>query len=577
VARTPLGIVSVLVQRIMSADEEKVEHVIAPPSGPPPEKRRRSSKSVEKKSKERKESKKKKYKTEEEEKAARLRRERRRKKKELEKLKSATEEDGLSERNHKEEKKKKDKKKKKKKERASRAKADAPEAEEEEQTREEVGSDEEERERRHQQKKEKKEFRRRKEIEEKEKAKQLKFDDYEEQTEEKENSEGLATRTRNGHLTEHMEKNITATEEKFEEQKDADGISLDEDGDEDEDENLEVKFHVYEEMDPSECYVDEFVAVQNPERQMADRIMSLRSLLYNPVPEGVTLKCQIDRHYDHSGSVYFSFILPVERDGQREKRMTLMIAKCRTTFAFKPTYVVSLEPLDFKRRCASRSERYFGKIQMVQGMDALGLSGPMQYVIYDDGYNPLKLSGAPGEVPVGLVRKEFSSIIFAESKAYPDDMQMTVALSRHGRSLNENDGEEEIPESHLCTLEQNHLFAISERIAQRSDSIEGHPLLEAADKNQLAFRTIPKGKKKHPAMSSECRFPVAPSVKNFELAAHPVTADSKPQCGLVRIGKERFFTLVTHPFSPFEAFGICISKFDASNTYRAKIGRKLPF
>ncbi|GBG26252.1 Tubby protein-like [Hondaea fermentalgiana] len=365
-----------------------------------------------------------------------------------------------------------------------------------------------------------------------------------------------------------------------------------EDEDDDEDDENEAKSggHKMDEENehsawnqslPSEIrddlYVDEFSDVQDASQEMSHRIRKLRKLLYGPVPEGVTLKAQIDRHYDHSGSVYYSFILPVERDdGMRDKRMTLMIAKCRTGVTLKPTYVISLEPIDFKKRCAQRSERYFGKVQLIKGSDALGLSGPMQYVVYDDGYNPSRVGGSRGEPPVGFSRKLLASVIYEDTKGIPEDLKMTVALPKMSHvPEDEVDPSMDPLKTQFKSLSKCHNFSIQERIMEDEEDLEHHPFLQAAEKTMLATHSIPMGNKKRLAISSESRFPVAPSIKNFEVCRAPTNASSAPELGLARIGKERFFALVRYPFSPFEAFGVCISKFDATSSYRSKLGRRM--
>lgn len=352
-------------------------------------------------------------------------------------------------------------------------------------------------------------------------------------------------------------------------------------------------------------YMEEFGAVQNQNLEMGIRIQQLRKLLYNPVPKDATLKCQIDRHYDNSGRVYYSFILPVERrEGLRDRRVTLMIAKARSGMRLRPTYVISLEPTDFKLGSSERSERYFGKLQLALNSDVYG---PRQYILFDDGYNPRKVEDGV-DMPIGNARKQLASIMYSSSKRTAEDMRMTIAIPSENRSLScssaenlseskvrddtssskssneflqdekiDEDDEEEAFNEHGATLAQNHYFSVTERLAEGRDKIDDHPMLAAVDAKLVQIRNIPVGHKKRPAMSQESRFPVAPSVKNFEVSRHPVNADSTPDMGLVRVGKERFFVVVRHPFSPFEAFGTAISRFDSVSTYRSVISRKLSF
>eukprot|EP00924_Labyrinthula_sp_SR-Ha-C_P001256 snap_masked-scaffold_7-processed-gene-18.31-mRNA-1 protein AED:1.00 eAED:1.00 QI:0/-1/0/0/-1/1/1/0/484 len=88
------------------------------------------------------------------------------------------------------------------------------------------------------------------------------------------------------------------------------------------------------------------------------------------------------------------------------------------------------------------------------------------------------------------------------------------------------------------------------------------------------FNRFNSEKLKRPSISDLVRYPVAPSIKNYEIA---LLSDSEeyPCSGLARIGAKRFFLVVKKPLSLYQAFAIAICRIDSRNSFGQKFKRNV--
>jgi len=351
-----------------------------------------------------------------------------------------------------------------------------------------------------------------------------------------------------------------------------------------------------------------------------DLVEELHKLVNTPVPEGEIIKCQIERvQVSDSVREIFSLSLPiVNKTNVQEKRLTIMLGQKRASSRFtRPHYVISLDQDDFETKCKYRSRWYFGKLSACSGNSSLIFNSTMQYLLFDAGMNPTKVLKAKqkkndrntseddesdteeedttneekkdetkndqgndffDEKRLGLPRKTMASIIYPSDASSTECMQMSAMLPM-----------EPIAEELRENLEEDHkeawVYSSDYNLTQPSTCPE--EIREILERHIL-FTSIP-GNRKRPKIGKHCRYPVAPSIKNYELAPCTkntptnfevgLTAFDIPDAttGMARIGSKRFFMTVTHPLSIFQAFGIALSRFDATSSTGAKLTRHFKF
>lgn len=90
-------------------------------------------------------------------------------------------------------------------------------------------------------------------------------------------------------------------------------------------------------------------------------------------------------------------------------------------------------------------------------------------------------------------------------------------------------------------------------------------------------------KQKRPSIAKLVRYPVAPSVKNYELSRYVIHPGCKikedtetfPTTGLARIGAKRFFIVAQEPLTLYQAFATALARIDATKSYNSSVRRKV--
>lgn len=336
-------------------------------------------------------------------------------------------------------------------------------------------------------------------------------------------------------------------------------------------------------------------------------IKDLHTLVNTPVPQGEILRCEIEKVASGTGKERFSLTIPNPNKGlARGKAVSILIAqKCNRAFE-RSKYIITLKEGDFFQSYAGRSKWYFGKLVGVRGVKSKLKGKSLQYILYDKGLSQKKLKHVQEAGFDGLKkddmfpyerRNEILSVLYSPDSNAPKTLHMTVATVKT---------KTRISQSNLCF---DHINALNFLLNYPTGSEDSVFLTKYQTSNEFKklkmFRSLSPVNNKHLSISSLARYPVAPSVKNYELVnvvqevesddngdmgmSNSCTAklvneektsdclqkysDEMAKTGLARIGTNRFCLVVRSPFTVYEAFAIALSRFDATKNLGARISK----
>lgn len=304
-----------------------------------------------------------------------------------------------------------------------------------------------------------------------------------------------------------------------------------------------------------------------------DSIAEMHELVTCPVPKGELIKCQIERIGNGESKDYYSLTIPItQKDTPRERRLAVMLAQKKKTITRlgSAKYVLSLEHEDMYRPRAKRSAWYFGKLKTIPMRSTLFTSSKLQYVLtYDaDIQNSITENNTASMRP-----KEVASIVYTrEVSMTRTRSHMTVALAPP--TANFREGDKEMGES--LDLSEDHLGNVYGFEGFYFDGAKPE-----GSESKVRYMEKIENDSKRPSFSHLVRFPIAPSIKNYELRELEIskgggigirteTAEDV-FAGMARVGTRRYYIIVKHPMSVFQAFGVALSRLDATSSVSAKL------
>ena len=240
----------------------------------------------------------------------------------------------------------------------------------------------------------------------------------------------------------------------------------------------------------------------------SESIAEMHKLVTCPVPEGEVIKCQIERIGNGESKDYYSLTIPItQKDTPRERRLAVMLAQKKKTIARMGSskYVLSLEHEDMYRPRSKRSNWYFGKLKTIPLRSTLFTSSKLQYVLTYDA-----LDQQEQDIPPLDPRHQAASIVYTrEVSMTRTRSHMTVALASPGGIEKEEKKEGAAEGADLCDEHLGNVYGF-EGFYFDSATPEGTT-------SKVKYMEKIENASKRPSFAHLIRFPIAPSVKNYEL------------------------------------------------------------